>query len=146
MATSPKPDYETVSSLFKQIDEELSKDINNTMKLVGLTMSQSRVLLALDRAKNGTMTLKELEHALHISQSTCVGLVTRLAEKELIELRQDPDDRRVKTATLIRAGREHLYAARAIPRQAERHLLAPLSEAEKQELFRLLSKIRKGMK
>ena len=64
--------------LIKQIHDALEKSANNAMRPQGMTMAQYGVLLALNRAEDGTLPLKELEQLLRVAQSTAAGIVARL--------------------------------------------------------------------
>lgn len=98
-------------SLIKQINEALERRANRDLKRIGITLSQLSVLLLLEDAPHGTMTLKELERRLCCAQSTTHGLVTRLSIKELVESREDPDDGRIRIITLTPQGFQCCEAA-----------------------------------
>ena len=80
--------------LIKQIHDALEKSANNAMRPQGMTMAQYGVLLALNRAENGTLPLKELEQLLRVAQSTAAGIVARLEQKGFVEGFGDPAERR----------------------------------------------------
>ena len=70
--------------LIKQIHDALEKSANNAMRPQGMTMAQYGVLLALNRAENGTLPLKELEQLLRVAQSTAAGeACCRQAERNM---------------------------------------------------------------
>lgn len=141
-----KADNQTTSSLLKQVDDEISREANNSMRAIDLTVSQARLLSLLDHAPGGVLTLKELEQLSHTSQATCAGTVARLEKKGLLETQVDPGDRRVKNARLTKKGRDQMYAVHSYIQQTERRVFRPLSETEKRELRRMLQKVRDGMR
>lgn len=146
MADNRNPDYQTTGALLKQVDDELSREANNSMRAIDLTLSQARILDLVDHAPGGSVSLKELEQQSHISQATCAGIVARLEKKGLLEPVADPEDRRVKKTRLTKNGRDQMYAVHCYIKQTERRVFRPLSEKEKHELYTLLKKVRDGMR
>ncbi|HLT97383.1 MAG TPA: MarR family transcriptional regulator [Acidimicrobiia bacterium] len=76
----------------------------------GLTPSQRSVLATLDR--HGPMTMSRLAEIETISAPSVTGIISRLAEKELVERRPNPEDGRSAIVALTAAGREMLEAGR----------------------------------
>ena len=90
----------------KHINDVLQRDCNNSLKAVGLTMSQLTVLHQLERSTSGEMTLKELEKQLQVAQSTAAGIISRLEQKGFVALRTDPEDRRCKRIYVLEKGQQ----------------------------------------
>lgn len=141
-----KPDYQTTGALLKQVDDEISREANNSMRAIDLTLSQARMLCLVDHASGGVISLKELEQLSHTSQATCAGTVARLEKKGLLEAVSDPSDRRTKKTRLTKAGRDQIYAVNCYIKQTERRVFRPLTDSEENELHVLLKKIRDGMR
>ena len=129
----------------KQIHDALEKNANNALRHQDLTMAQVGVLLALSGAPDYQLTLKELEHALHVAQSTAAGIVARLEQKGFLEGFWDPSDRRVKMLRLTPAGIECCCEAEDNMKRAERMLLSGLTETEQGILGSLLRKVRDSL-
>ena len=55
---------DAAGELIKQISEALERDCNNNMRKIGMTLSQSSVLLLLENDAEGATTLKEIEKML----------------------------------------------------------------------------------
>lgn len=127
--------------LLKQINDELEKYANNALRSQGLTWSQLAVLLEISHAPGEQMSLKDLERAIHVAQSTAAGIVTRLEVKGLVDPWGDPEDRRVKLVRLTEAGKEKVHGALIHRMQAEERLLAGLTEAEQAVFQMLLQKV-----
>ena len=132
--------------LFKQIDEILAARVNSNLLKWDLTNSQLHALLTLRRSPGQTLTLKELESAFHMAQSTIAGLVMRLEKKGLVESLADSADRRVKRVHLTEKGREVCHTCRDHFTETERLLTSHLTEAEQAELYRLLCLVYEAIK
>ena len=131
--------------LVKQVCNALDREVNNAVRAQELTSSQIRLLLELAKA-NGSLSFKELEERIGVSQATIAGLVRRLTQKGFIELRDDADDRRVKHAQFTVRGETKCIEARKHIDEIERTLTAGMTEAEVKQLFLLLSKARENLK
>ena len=133
---------DAAGELIKQISEALERDCNNNMRKIGMTLSQSSVLLLLENDAEGTTTLKEIEKMLHCAQSTAHGLVTRLEEKGLVASSGDPEDKRIRVVHITEKGRNYCRDAKAQMQEMETRLLSPLDEAERKQFLNYLSRIR----
>lgn len=128
--------------LIKQIHSEMEKNANNSLRQDDLTMSQITVLIALDGAEDGQMELKELEHLLHVAQSTAAGIVKRLEQKKFVTGFTDSTDRRRKLVRITPEGHACCRRARANMDAAEANLTSALTESERETLISLLKKVR----
>ncbi len=102
----------------------------------GSTIARFDFLSALDR--HGALTLGEVSQYLLVSNGNVTQLRTRLSEDGLIETEQDEKDRRIQRVRLTRKGEgvfKHMAKAHAACVDA---LLGELTQADKQELSRLL--------
>lgn len=138
-------DSNTYGSLIKQIHDSLEKQANNTMRPHDITMAQFGVLLALNGAENGSMTLKELETALRVAQSTTVGIVSRLEQKRMLHAMGDPDDKRVKRVQITDLGRACCREAEISMAHAEETILSGLTDTERSIFQTLLLKVRDNL-
>ena len=129
-------------TLLKQINDIMEKNANNALRGQNLTISQSGVLMLLDEKEEKTATFKELEKKFGVSQPTMVGLLSRLEQKNLIEILSDPDDKRIRRAHLTKMGENKCKEGYKHMRSAEELLLDSLTAGEKKEFLRLLTKIR----
>ena len=99
--------------LLKQIHDGLEKQANNDLRTHDLTMAQVSVLMLLNDADKETLTLKEIEKALHVAQSTSAGIVSRLEQKGFVESFGDAEDKRIKLVRITQTGRQCCGEARA---------------------------------
>lgn len=136
---------DTCGAMVKQINDELEKQANNALRPHNLTMAQIHVLLTLDDAGGGEMSLKDLEQSLHVAQSTAAGIVSRLEQKGLIEALGDPEDKRVKKARITEEGMERCREAEQHMEETEARILSNLTETERDILLTLLRKVRDSL-
>ena len=135
-------DQNACGAMIKQIHDALKKNANNTMRTDDITMTQCGALVALNEAPERQMSLKELEHLLHVAQSTAAGIVTRLEQKGLVESFGSSEDRRIKIVRITPAGMERCRAAERNMSQTEEQLLSGLTETERGIFLSLLKKVR----
>lgn len=69
-----------------------------------MTISQSGVLVLLDKKSDKTASFKELEKSFGVSQPTMVGILSRLEQKGMVEVLADSKDKRIRRAHLTGVG------------------------------------------
>lgn len=139
-------DHYTCGALLKQINDIMEKNANNALRSQDLTLSQSGILVLLDEREGKAATFKELEKSFGVSQPTMVGLLNRLEQKKLVEVLDDPSDKRIRRAHLTQKGAEKCKEGYQHMQEAESMLLGGLTETEKAEFLQLLLKIRESLK
>jgi len=97
------------------------------------------ILALLDEGARTTQAA--IADALQFDPSQLVALLDTLEERELIERRRDPTDRRRQMVSMTAAGRRQLAVFRKLVSKLEDEFLAPLDEAERAELHDLLLRI-----
>lgn len=127
--------------LIKQINDALFKRANKHLAASGLTLSQMRLQQLLIEVPGQSMSFKEVEHRLHVAQSTTVGLIGRLEKKGLVKTWTDKSDRRTKMVCLTEEGEECCQKAASFMAEDEDWLTEGMDEKEIAELYRLLSHI-----
>lgn len=132
--------------LIKQIHDALEKRANNELRSTGLTMMQVSVLLALSDAEGQTLSMKALERRFGIAQSTVVGIVSRLEQKGLAEALSDEADKRIKLVHITESGNACCGEAAIHMREAEKLLIASLSDEECCTLNALLTKVLESLR
>ena len=97
------------------------------------------ILLALD--EGGHETQGAIADVLGYDRGQLVGMLDEIEQRGLIERRRDPNDRRRHLVQMTPEGKRKLRKLRALARGLENDFLEPLSEAEREELHRLLLKL-----
>lgn len=98
-----------------------------------------RLLAAL--AEFGPASQADLGRRSGIDRSDVVAALNELVDKKLIERSPDPTDRRRNIITLASEGEECLSHLDGVLAQIQEELCAPLSQSERDELIRLLTRI-----
>ena len=135
----------TCGLLIKQINDALEKRANNMLRPARLTVTQLGALLALDRAPNGNLTMKNMERELHVAQSTTVGIMSRLEQKGFVESFGDTADRRVKRVRITEEGAQMCAMARENMAAEDRFLMSIFSPEEQEEFLAQLQKLQKHL-
>lgn len=133
-------------ALLKQINDFMEKNANRVLKEQDITISQSGVLVLLDKKAEKMATFKELEKSFGVSQPTMVGIINRLEHKELVDILADSDDKRIRRAQLTQKGADKCREGYKHMKAAEDLLLSSLTTEEKKEFLRLLVKIKDSMR
>lgn len=105
----------------------------------GLTLAEFAIVEALYHG--GPLLLGELQRKILVSSGGVTYLVDRLEEKQLVERRACPGDRRARYAALTPAGEE--FVARVFPDHAQRiaQAMAGLTKKEQREATALLRRL-----
>ena len=131
-------------TLLKQIHDIMEKNANNVLREQKLTISQSGVLVLLDEKEEKTASFKELEKDFGVSQPTMAGILSRLVQKDFVEVLTDSEDKRIRKAHLTQKGADKCKEGYKHMNSAEEQLLKSLTDDEKKEFNRLLLKVRKS--
>lgn len=137
---------ETAGLLIHQIHNVLEKNGNHQLRKKGLTFSQMNVLMNLLSAPDKKLSFKELEKRLALAQSTTVGLISRLEQKELVDVLEDDEDRRMKFVQITGLGIQNCRDAKTEMEETEAELLSSLTSAEKEAFYVLLKKINESFR
>ena len=110
-----------------------SNAMDNAMENLELTGAQGHIMAYLAHAKNPPCP-RDLEAQFHLTHPTVSGLLSRLEQKGFIELRTDPEDRRVKRIYVLEKGKQcHAVMHSAIQKNEQR--IVEGFTPEEQELF-----------
>ncbi|MEU6375268.1 MarR family transcriptional regulator [Streptomyces sp. NPDC046909] len=125
--------------LLKHAYLRLAEESSRVLAPHGIDGRELAVLAVLD-AHDG---LSQLEAAgkLGIDRTTMVALVDALEDKELVERRRSPQDRRKNTVRLTPTGQERLRDAESARQEMEDRFLAPLSDADATRFVRALKSL-----
>ena len=131
----------TSGQLIKHIHDAIERRANQSLRQNDLTMVQIWVLMSLSEKEDKTYSLKELERILDVAQSTCAGIVNRLALKKLVECFADPADKRIKLVRIRPEGEQCCQDARERMQEIDQIIFQGLTEEEQDTVQELLQKI-----
>jgi DNA-binding MarR family transcriptional regulator len=94
---------------------------------------------------NDGVSQQELAERLLVTKGNVTGLVTRLADRGLVERRADPNDKRANRIVLTDAGRTLTVASLQVQRSVIDEMLGSLDPSEHQQLRTLLTRVIDGM-
>ena len=127
--------------LMKEISDCMEKEANNALRQHDLTLTQVSALVVMQEYGEKKIPLKKLEQLLHVSQPTVNGIVSRLAQKGMLGLSEDAEDKRVKYVYLTELGREKCQSTRIQKEIMEQRMMEALPEAEQRQFQEMLGKI-----
>ncbi|RKQ90751.1 DNA-binding MarR family transcriptional regulator [Solirubrobacter pauli] len=113
--------------------------VNEALGTEGVRKYHFRVLVALE--DDGPLSQAELGRRLAIDRSDMAAVAAELEQRGYLARTRDEQDRRRNVVTITPAGGEALARMDEAIDGAQRALLAPLSEAERQQLTRLLARL-----
>ena len=105
------------------------------------TQPRAAALLGADDCVAGPRTPAELAEAAGVTRATMTGLIDTLERDGLVKREPDPDDRRMMSVLLTPKGEKFLTDFLPGHFKLIADLMAPLSEAERKTLVKLLVKI-----
>ena len=116
-----------------------SKHFSERIGSIGLTTRMWGALNVLNA--EGPISQGALCTAIQMDPSSMVATVDELERQGLVERRRHPSDRRAYALHITDHGHDVLGRGRALAREAQEELLAPLSEQERAQLRELLLKL-----
>ena len=105
----------------------------------GLHPYHFAILITVDEGSHETQG--SIADALGYDRGQLVGLLDELEERELVERKRDPNDRRRHVVRLTPAGKKMLRRLRTLSGQIEDDFLAPLDEGQREALHSLLFRL-----
>lgn len=97
------------------------------------------VLLVLE--EGAPETQGSIADALGYDRGQLVGLLDDLEDRQLVERRRDPKDRRRHVVRMTPEGKRALKKLRALSRELDNEFLGPLDEQERRQLHTLLLRL-----
>jgi DNA-binding MarR family transcriptional regulator len=113
--------------------------VNDAMAQVDARKWHYAVLVSLQ--EYGPMSQATLSRRTGMYRSDLVGLINELADGSYVERAPDPADRRRNVITITQQGRRRLRQLEKVVAAIEEDLLAPLTQAEREQLIRTLTRI-----
>lgn len=138
----PRLPEELVSSpafLLKRLGFAAKERALQAYERTGLHPYHYAVLLVLD--EGAPETQGSIADALGYDRGQLVGLLDDLEERNLVERRRDPKDRRRHVVRITPEGKRALKKMRALAQELDEQFLRPLDERERKLLHGLLLKL-----
>jgi DNA-binding MarR family transcriptional regulator len=142
LAAAPRLPQELVESttfLLKRLGFAAKDRTLAAYEQTGLHPYHHAVLLVLD--EGAPETQGSIADSLGYDRGQLVGLLDELEERELVERKRDPNDRRRHVVRLTPAGKKMLRRLRTLAAQTEDDFLRPLDEQEREALHGLLLRL-----
>ncbi len=131
----------TIGFLIKQINNNYEKELNERLKVLGLTSSQCEVLDFLFSSNKDEVTQRDIERALCLKNPTVTGLLKRLDEKGFVLVVSSNTDKRCKNVYLTEKAYDIQRRMEAERRQMDKTLTLGLSRREVDALEKMLEKV-----
>jgi len=132
----PKELVESTMFLLKRLGFAAKGKSMAAFEQTGLHPYHLGVLIAL--AEGSHETQGAIADSLGYDRGQLVGLLDELEERGLVERKRDPGDRRRHLVRLTPDGKRTLKELRALSKRLEDEFLAPLNEAQRDQLHALL--------
>ncbi len=146
MATRPTSESRarpTLLYLIKQVELANRAELDELTRPAGVTALQYTALTVLE--SHPDLTAAHLARHSFVTAQSMADMVTTLLDRDLIERRRDPADRRRLVIALTPAGRALLDELRPAVTALEARMLAPLSPAQAEELRSYLELCRQAL-
>ena len=124
---------------FKKLHFLLEQAVNQRLQELHLTSAQGHVIGFLRHSKEPPCA-KDMENAYGLSHATVSGILSRMEAKGFIELRPDPNDRRVKRIFLLEKGHACSQRIWQHIEESERIMTTGFSEEELEQFRSYLSR------
>ncbi|MDG1495253.1 MAG: MarR family transcriptional regulator [Porticoccaceae bacterium] len=144
MSNTDNPNNEALGFIIHDVARMMRWNFERRAHEYNLTRSQWSVLVLLSR-ENGAQQ-KRLADIIGVTAITMTGLVDRLERAELVERRQDPQDRRAKRVFLTDKVEPLMEKIKLVAKQVRSSALKGISAAEEQQLADLLRRMRANLR
>lgn len=136
--TVPEPLTRWTAALLGRASQRVRESFEHRMSESGLKSKHYGALILLE---DGPVTQIELARLLWVDRTTMVAIVDDLEASGNVKRERHPEDRRAYALHLTALGRETLAKAQRIADEVESEIFSALSDAERQQLRELLSRL-----
>jgi DNA-binding MarR family transcriptional regulator len=133
-----------VGELMPAISREFLRSQTMDFYKVKITLPQCVILGTLD--KNEESNMSELAKGMNVTTAAMTGVIDRLVRDGYVTRENDPDDRRVIKVRLTAKGDKVAKMLHEHRRQMTMKLLGVLSEQEREDYLKILTRIKDGIK
>jgi len=128
-----------VGFLIRRAHQRATAIFNRQFSATGLSAVQFAALVKV--RDEGRVSQNQLGRLVNLDPVTIMGVINRLADRDLIRRMPDPTDKRRTLLSITSIGLKLLEDSQAHGLQVSAETLEPLDEAERAEFLRLLSKL-----
>lgn len=132
-------DAEALQQAMVQASLLARRSLMTMLNTSGLTVAQYYTLRAICQAEGGC-SMSALAEATHQVSATMTGIIDRLAERGLVDRREDPEDRRSRRVYLTDAGGQLMAALTRQQAAQHLHIMELFSATERQQMLALMEK------
>jgi DNA-binding MarR family transcriptional regulator len=129
----------------KVVNDSLETYSNRSLKKIGITLSQAKVMTFINERKKQNTSQRDLEAFFKVTHPTIIGLLNRLKLKGYVRKEYNDDDRR-KYVFLTEEGKKVCKDLAALNKKTEAAVLADFAEKDAEKLISLLEKMSENMK
>jgi DNA-binding MarR family transcriptional regulator len=129
--------------LISDVARALRTAMDQRARAIGMTRAQWALLYHIERAKGARQV--DLADLMELEPMTVARLIDRLEAIGCVERRPDPDDRRAKRIYLTKKAGPIREKLRTIGDELLEDTLGPLSLAQREVLFDLLSQVKTNL-
>lgn len=133
--------YRPIGFTVKQINNVYEKELNATLKTIGITSSQCAVLDYLFHTRKEEVSQRDVERHLSLKNPTVTGLLQRLDEKGFIFCVPNTTDKRRKNIYLTEKAYDIQRKMEADRKKIDRKLTRGMTKKEVAALDRALEKV-----
>lgn len=136
-----------IGSLIKSINVQKDSKENRMLKEYGITTFQMHILVYLNEKEDKAASLKELEKAMMVSQSTIAKVIKSMVrEKALLQYLPDETDKRIKKVCLLENAHLLCQQTEGIVEEMEKKMTEGFTEKEISTLKELLLRVNNSLK
>ncbi len=139
MGTKNRQKEKVLHTFFRKLIEELLNKFTSEAIEMDLSLQEHYIIEVLGR--NEQMTISNLADRVSAPLTTISSTLDRLYDQGFVERERSQEDRRVVEVSLSDKGREFFRANQQETRELVDNFLSRLSEEEREDLYRILSKM-----
>ena len=132
---------EPIGFMIKQVNNVYEKDLNERLRMIGITASQCAVLDFLFHTSKEEVSQRDVERALNLKNPTVTGLLKRLDEKGYILCVPNANDKRKKNIYLTEKAYDIQRRMENDRRKLDRELTRGMTQREVAALRKNLEKL-----
>lgn len=130
----------------KQIGNLIKKQVNQDFEELGLTFSQSGILMYILLNKNNKINQRDIENEFDLSNPTINGILNRLENKGLVKRIINDTDKRVKHIIPLKKAENFIELVKQKKETLENNMTKNINEEELKTFNIVLEKMLKNIK